>query len=51
MDGSAFRGLGEAVAALFYGFMFLLIVAVPLAIWKLIDIAIWFYSHLGVVWK
>lgn len=42
MYGDAFKGLFDAVKAL----MVVAAVSVPLAIWKLIDIAIWFFSHI-----
>lgn len=29
---------------------FLIIFAVPLALWKLIDIAIWIFSHININW-
>lgn len=47
MDGSAFRGLGEAIVALFW----VAVLAVPLAIWKLVDIAIWIAGHVSVGWS
>lgn len=47
MDGSAFRGLSEAIA---FGFI-LLIVSVPLALWKLVDIVIWIYNNVSIVIK
>lgn len=51
MDGSAYRGMGEAIMALFYAFVAVLAVTVPLAIWKLIDIGIWIFHHVHVAWK
>lgn len=44
MDGSAFRHLGEGLAAL----MVIAAVSVPLALWKLVEIAIWLYRHIGI---
>ena len=44
-------GLGEAIQALFTMIIVLLVVAVPLALWKLIDVAIWLYNHIEVAWK
>jgi hypothetical protein len=42
MDGSAFRGIGDAI---FYLFI-VACVAIPLAVWKLVDIAIWLFHHI-----
>lgn len=47
----SYSSLGDGVVA---GFKFLLILAavsVPLAIWKLIDIAIWLYDHVSIQWS
>lgn len=44
MDGSMFRGLGEAIAGMFI----VLLVCVPLAIWKMVDIVIWIIQHVEV---
>lgn len=44
MDGSAFRCVGEAIQGAFI----LLLIALPLAIWKLIDITIWIATHVSV---
>ena len=43
MDGSA--PFGRAVAQTFFGLMVVAAVSVPLAIWKLVDIAIWIAGH------
>jgi hypothetical protein len=45
------NGLGDAIQALITMIIVLLAVAVPLALWKLIDIVIWLYNHIGVTWK
>ena len=44
-------GLGEAIRAMFTIILVLLVVAVPLALWKLIEVAIWLYDHIEVAWK
>lgn len=41
---SGLNGLGEALQKGFY----LLLFCLPLAIWKLIDIAIWLYRYIGI---
>jgi hypothetical protein len=41
-------GYGDAVDALVWGCAIMLFISVPLAIWKLIDIAIWLYHHIHV---
>jgi hypothetical protein len=43
--------LGRAIEALFYAIIVLVAIAVPLALWKLIDIALYLYDHIGVTWK
>ncbi len=43
--------LGDAIQALITMIIVLLVVAVPLALWKLIEIAIWLYDHIEVAWK
>jgi hypothetical protein len=43
--------LADAIQALFTAVIVLLVVAVPLALWKLIEVAIWLYDHIGVTWK
>lgn len=42
------KGIGDAIEALIKGFIFLLIFAVPLAIWKLIKIIIWLCTKVSV---
>jgi len=36
----------DGVVALF----FTCVIAVPLAIWKLVDIGIWLYHHVSIAW-
>lgn len=45
MTGSDFRGMFDGLAAIF---AFLVIVCVPLSIWKLIDIIIWIWNHVHI---
>jgi hypothetical protein len=45
------NSLGDAIQALITMVIVLLVVAVPLALWKLIEIVIWLYAHVGVTWK
>ncbi len=40
--------LGRAVGSLVAGLMLLAIIAVPLAIWKLIEIIIWICHHISI---
>jgi len=44
MDGSIFRGF-EVIYKLF---VVLLVVFVPLGLWKMVDIIIWLFKHLSV---
>ena len=39
-----FSGLDKVLSSLFTG----LLIATPLALWKLVDIAIWLYNHIEV---
>jgi len=43
--------LGKAIEALIWFIIVLLAIAVPLAVWKLIDVAIYLFNHVGVTWK
>ena len=45
MDSNTYSGLFEALTKFFIFFLVLSLISVPLAIWKLIDIAIWIVSH------
>jgi len=45
------NSIGDAIQALITAVIVLLVVAVPLALWKLIEVAIWLYDHIGVTWK
>lgn len=44
-------GIGDAIEAMFKLLIFLIIFAVPLAIWKLVEIIIWVYNHFSVSFK
>ena len=46
-----YSDLGPAIDATVRFCFIMFLTAVPLAIWKLIDIAIWVYSHLEFGWK
>ena len=48
MDGSAYTRMGDAVTGAFRAMIVLLVLSVPLAIWKLVDIAIWAAGHVSV---
>ena len=41
----------EGIDKVINGMIVLLCVFVPLGIWKLIDIAIWLFSHISVRWN
>jgi len=45
------NSLGDAIQALITMIIVLLVVAVPLALWKLIEVALWLYDHVEVAWK
>lgn len=40
-------GIGNAIDALWKLLLFLIIFALPLAIWKLVEIIIWIYNHIS----
>jgi len=46
-----YDGFGKAIEALMWAVIVLVITAVPLALWKLVDIALYLYDHIGVSWK
>lgn len=43
--------LGNAIESLIWAIIVLMLTAVPLAIWKLADIAVWLFNHISVTWK
>lgn len=43
-----YSGIGDAIEGLFKALIISAVVAWPLAIWKLIDIGIWVFSHVKV---
>lgn len=45
-----FGDLGDAIVGALRLMFWLLVAAIPLAIWKLVDIAIWLFSHVSVSW-
>ena len=49
MDGSAFRAIGEGIVGLIITVIVLLVIFVPLGIWKLVDIIIWLWHHFHIV--
>lgn len=40
-------GIGDGIGTLLLGMLIIIIVSVPLGIWKLIDIIIWLYKHVS----
>ncbi len=48
MTGSDFSGIGDGFVGLFYLFVGIVCVTVPLALWKLFDICYWMYQHVHV---
>jgi hypothetical protein len=40
--------MGDGLAAVAYAVFILLIIFIPLGSWKLIEIAIWLFSHISV---
>jgi hypothetical protein len=46
-----YDNIGKGIEALFFAVIVLLAIAVPLAVWKLIDITIYLLNHVGVTWK
>ena len=47
MGPDLFKGMGEALVVL----MIVVAVAIPLALWKLIEIVIWLFNHVSVSWQ
>lgn len=43
--------MGQAIGDLIQLMAVLLVISVPLAIWKIIDIIIWVWKHLNVSWR
>ena len=46
-----YDNLGKRIESLFWVIIVLLLTAVPLAAWKLIEVAIWLCDHISVTWK
>lgn len=46
-----YEPIGKAIDQLVVTISLLLFIAVPLAVWKVIDVVIWICSHLQVGWK
>jgi hypothetical protein len=46
-----YSDIGPAIDATVRCVFILFVTTVPLAIWKLVDIALWVYSHLEVGWR
>jgi len=46
-----YSNLGKGIESLAWMVIVLLLTAVPLAVWKLADIAIWLFDHISVTWK
>jgi len=44
-----FQAIGEAVSALFVTMLVLIVIFVPLGLWKLIEIIVWLFTHIRVV--
>lgn len=45
MYGDGFAKLGEAVAWLIGVLSIVVVISLPLAIWKAVDLVVWFFSH------
>lgn len=43
-----YEGVGNAVDAMFKAMVFLIVVFVPLGLWKLVDILIWLYRNVNI---
>lgn len=43
-----FEGLGQGLEALYHVVKWTLIITVPLAIWKIIDVIVWLFNHIDV---
>ena len=46
-----YDNFGKAIESLAWMVIILLLTAVPLAVWKLADIAIWLFDNISVTWK
>jgi hypothetical protein len=43
-----YGNLGDAFIGLYRFMIFLLVIAVPLALWKLVEIVIWVFQHVQI---
>ena len=43
-----YSAIGDAICNLFIAIVILLLISIPLAVWKLIDIVIWLYKHITI---
>lgn len=43
-----YRAIGDAICSLFIAIVILLLISMPLAVWKLIDIVIWLWEHITI---
>lgn len=46
MYGGIGRGITELMVLMIWG----LVISVPLAIWKLVEIVIWLFNHVSISW-
>lgn len=46
MCGDIGRGITELMVLMIWG----LVISVPLAIWKLVEIVIWLFNHVSISW-
>ncbi len=48
MDGSAFKGVGDALVRVLLVGAVLLVLFVPLGVWKLLDLIGWAFAHVSI---
>lgn len=46
----SYDNLGSGLAGLFKAGLWMIVISVPLALWKVIDIIIWLYKHITIQW-
>lgn len=47
----SYSNIGKGIMSLIDALMWLALITVPLAIWKIIDIIIWLFHHFEIGWK
>lgn len=51
MDSSAYSRFGNGIATVMLIVMVLFVVFVPLGVWKAVELLLWVWEHVEVVWR